>query len=254
MTDSLIAYESKGGIARLTLNRPDKLNAINDQVIRDLGAAFERLDHDETADVAVLHGAGRAFSSGADVAAAQQRKDQGAGMWSSTLRPRDLFYKSVNWKPVISAVHGYALGAGLGLAFRSDMCVIARSTKLQITEVPRGLPAGSLWALLKFRGAGAFADDVVFTGRMFSGEECFKAGIVNIATGDDEHLDVAMEYARQIQKNPPGAVRTAVRARRWYMEEAERQGNFLSEAHPVLSRPRKDDATFTRADQFGSKA
>lgn len=250
MSDSLIGYDNKDGIVRLTLNRPDKLNAMNDQIIRDLASAFERLDQDGSADVAVLHGAGRAFCSGADVAAAQQRKDSGAGMWTSTLRPRELFYKSVNWKPIISAVHGYALGAGLGLAMRCDMCVVTRSNKFQITEVPRGLPGGGLWALLRFRGAGALADELVLTGRMFSGEEAFKAGIVNAATDDDAYLDVAMDYAKQIQKNPAGAVRTAVRARRWYMEDAERQAGFLSEAHPVLARPRKDDATFTKADRL----
>jgi enoyl-CoA hydratase/carnithine racemase len=252
MSDSLVAYACSDGVATLTLNRPDKLNALNDQLIRDLADAFGRVDQDDSANVAVLHGAGRAFCSGADVVAAQKRTDGGSGMWSSTLRPRDAFYKSVNWKPVIAAVHGYALGAGLGIAIRCDMLVVTRSTKFQITETLRGVPAGGLWALLRFRGAGALADELVYTGRMFSGEEALKANIVNAATDDGKHLDVAMEYAKLMAKNPPGSIRSATRTRRWYMEEAERQAGFMSEARPTLSfaRSSSEQVSFTKADQL----
>jgi enoyl-CoA hydratase/carnithine racemase len=252
MTDSLVNYENNGGIVRLTLNRPDKLNAINDQMIRDIAAAFERLDQDDTAHVAILHGAGRAFCSGADVAAAQQRTDAGSGMWSSTLRPRDAYYKSINWKPVIAAAHGYALGAGLGIALRCDMLVVTSSLKMQVTEVPRGLPAGGLWALLRFRGMGALADDIIFTGRFFSGEEAFKSGIANAATANDDYLAVAQDYAERIQKLPANAIRSAVRTRRWYMEQAERDAGFISEARPVLAVARQpgDGASYTKADQL----
>jgi enoyl-CoA hydratase/carnithine racemase len=249
---SLVTYECRDGIGWLTLNRPEKLNAMNDQLILDFTAALDQLDNDATADVGLLHGAGRAFCSGADLNAAQTKQDTGSGMWSATLRPRDFFYKSLNWKPIVSAVHGYALGAGFGMAMRSDMFVVTRSAKMQITETARGVPSGSLWALLKFRGAGALADDLVFTSRFVTGEEAFKAGICNAVTDEDKLLETAEAYARQLQAMPADSLRSAIRVRRWYMEEAERLAGFLAEPRPILGMQRSAAAnpTFTKADQL----
>jgi len=252
---SLVSYECRNGIGWITLNRPEKLNAINDDVILDFAAALDRLDNDGSADVGILHGAGRAFCSGADLNAAQKKQDAGSGMWSSTLRPRDSFYKSLNWKPIISAVHGYALGAGFGMAARSDLFVATRAAKMQITETARGVPSGSLWSLLKFRGAGALADELVFTSRIFTGEEAFNAGICNAVTDDDGLIATAESYARQMQAMSADSLRSAIRVRRWYMEQAERDAGFLAEPRPILGMQRSSVAEpgFVRADRLSKQ-
>ena len=110
----LVEYACSDRVATLTLNRPEKLNAFNDDLVVALQDALRRFDADPEAQVAIIHGRGRAFSSGADVQQRQLRKreeferlggPQGFGAHSG-----DLLTKSVNWKPVIAAPHGYVLG------------------------------------------------------------------------------------------------------------------------------------------------
>ncbi len=232
-----VQYRVQDGIAYIMLNRPDKLNAISDQVIIEIRRAFQFFDLDRDAQVAIFHGAGRAFTSGADVRQRQLRPKEemeSFGPAAPDTRRRDLFFDFVNWKPMISAVHGYVMGMGVGLCLGCDLVVAAASTKLQITEVGRGLNGSTLWALLRFRGAGGFADEVALTGRIFTGEEAARHGVVTRATADGEHLAVAEDYARQILKNPPLAVRAGVRTRRMYMLEAQRLSFMLVEPNPAL--------------------
>src|SRR5215472_2364035 len=80
--------------------------------------------------------------------------------------------------PVIAAVHGYVLGLALGLMLECDLIVAEAGTKLQVTEAPRGLSGAKYWALLNFRGAGAFGTDIALTGRFFTAEEAHAAGVI----------------------------------------------------------------------------
>ena len=198
-----VEYRVEDGIARIMLNRPDKLNAITDQVIIEIRRAFQFFDLDPEAQVAILHGAGRAFTSGADVRQRQLRpreEIEAFGPAAPETRRRDLFFDSINWKPVISAVHGYVMGMGVGLALGCDLVVAAGSTNFHITEVGRGLNASPLWSLMKFRSSSVLVDELVLTGRMFSGEEAARAGLVNRSVADGEHLVVAEDLARQMMK------------------------------------------------------
>lgn len=235
--DRLVKYEARGGIGYITLNRPDKLNAISDDVQRQLKEVFLYFDLDAEAQIGIISGAGRAFSSGADVKQRQMRPESelnSFGLWSPDTRRRDLFYDQVNFKPVIGAVHGYAFGAGLGLALRTDVLIAERNAKFQVTEIPRGLGGAGLWAMLRFRGLTSFADEIAMTGREFSGEEGASNGVVNLSTAPGEHLSTAEEYAAGLMKNPPLSVRTTVRARRWQMEQIDREIQVLSEPRPSL--------------------
>ena len=90
----------------------------------------------------------------------------------------DLLLRSVNWKPVMAAVHGYVLGLALGLVLECDLIVAEAGTKFQVTETPRGLSGAKYWAMLNFRGGGGFATDVALTGRFFTAEEAHAAGII----------------------------------------------------------------------------
>ena len=126
------------------------------------------------------------------------------------------------------------MGMGVGLCFSCDLVIAAASTKFQITEVGRGLHSSTLWALLRFRGAGSFADEVGLTGRIFTGEEAERHRILTRATADGEHLKVAEDFARQLLKNPPLAVRATVRTRRMYLLEHQRMSFILTEHSPAL--------------------
>lgn len=223
----LIGYRQEGRIAVITLNRPEKLNAFNDEMVRDLAAALRRFDIDPEVDVAIIRGNGRAFSSGADVIQRQLRSreefQQHGGPQGWGANASDLLTRAVNWKPVIAAPHGYAIGMGLGLVLECDLIVAEAGTRLQVTETRRGLAPSRYWALLHFRGGAGLAVDATLTGRYFTAEEAFESKVVNRLAPVGEGLAAALELAEQILLNPPLSVRAAVRTRRWYMEQAERE-------------------------------
>jgi len=224
---SLVEYARKDQVATLTLNRPEKLNAFSDDLVRHLADALRRFDLDAEAQVAVICGRGRAFSSGADVHQRQLRKreefEQHGGPQGWGANSSDLLTRSVNWKPVIAAPHGYAMGLALGIVLECDLIVAAENTKFQVTETSRGLGGAKYWALLNFRGAAAFATEVALTGRFFTAEEAFAAGVINRIAPEGRHLEVAYQLAAEVASNPPLSVRATVRTRRWYMDQLERE-------------------------------
>jgi enoyl-CoA hydratase/carnithine racemase len=134
----------------------------------------------------------------------------------------DLFTRAINWKPVIAAPHGFAVGLGLGMVLESEMVVAEAGTRFQVTETSRGLASSRYWALLNFRGSGSFATEAAITGRFFTAEEALAAGVIDRVAPKGQHLAQAYELARQIAANPPLSVRATVRTRRWYMDPAER--------------------------------
>ncbi len=225
MNAETVTYEQRDNIGYITLNRPEKLNAISDDMSERLCAALYRLDDDQNARVGIISGNGRVFCSGADVQQRQLRTREElerlggpAGRGGSIAVP---MYRSTNSKPIIAAVHGYALGLGLLIALMSDLTVASEGTKFQITEVKRGVSGGLFWALLMQRACGGFADDVAITGRFWLAEEAAEMRVVQYLAKSGEHVKVARDVANEILKNPPLAVRAIVRERRAKLEEIE---------------------------------
>src|SRR6476619_1502024 len=181
-SDAFVQYECRDRIATITFNRPEKLNAFNDAMVMRLASVLHEFDIDEAADVAVLRGNGRAFSSGADVHQRQLRSDEdlkrhgGSQGWGA--HAADLFTRAINWKPVIAAPHGFAVGLGLGMVLESEMVVAEAGTRFQVTETSRALASSRYWALLALRGGGNFATEAARTGRFFSAEEALAAGVI----------------------------------------------------------------------------
>jgi enoyl-CoA hydratase/carnithine racemase len=227
---SLVDYECKDHIAIIAMNRPDKLNAVSDEMVHQLMEAFRRFDTDPDAHVAILCGRGRAFSTGADVQQRQLRTREelerlgGPQGWGAS--SHDLLTRAVNWKPVIAATHGYVLGLAFGLVLDCDLIVAEAGTVFQLTETSRGLGGGKQWAQLHFRGAGAFGDEISLTGRTFTAEEALAANCINRVAPAGQHIAVAQELARAIAANPPLSVRATVRTRRWFLTELTREAHF----------------------------
>ena len=223
-----IEYKCEDRIALLTLNRPQKLNAIDDEMVKALMSTLHRFDMDEEAHTAILCGNGRAFCSGADVRARQLRSQeelrQKGGPSAGDAKSSDIYMRSVNWKPVIAAVHGYVLGLGIGLALDCELVVAEAGTKFQITETPRGLAgSGKYMNLMAYRGLGGFATEVTLTGRFFTAEEALAAGVIDRIAPPGKHIEVARELAAAINANPPLAVRASVMQRRWQIDDNRRE-------------------------------
>ena len=213
-------YEVRDGIAHLSFGRPEKHNALRDEDMADLIRALGRFDRDDEALVAILSGQGRSFSSGADVNERLQRSvdegDEGARNSEG-----GAFLEGRNWKPVIAAVHGYCLGHAVGTALSCDVVVAARNAVFQATEITIGLPSSGIWRSLSSRPM--FANEVCLTGRYFTAQEAWEAGVVSRLVDDGQHLAAAEELALQIMKNPQRGVREQVRIRRTLAaEEAAR--------------------------------
>nr|MCS5657338.1 enoyl-CoA hydratase/isomerase family protein [Dehalococcoidia bacterium] len=128
-------YKRRDNIAYIMLNRPQALNAVNDQFEEDLHSALLEFDLDDEAWVAIVHGAGRSFCAGADIKQRlvamtpeqSARRERGPN-------PEGYMGRAINWKPIIAAVHGYALGAGIVIAAESDMIVASFFNKSATTE------------------------------------------------------------------------------------------------------------------------
>lgn len=222
---AMVEYRQQGGIAHIALNRPEKLNALSDDMVLALCDVLYQLNDDPNAQIGIVSGNGRAFCSGADVKQRQLKPreeiERLGGFASRQGKVEGPIFRSSQAKPLIAAVHGYAFGAGLKLALYCDLIVASKGTKFQITEMPRGVNATPYWMLLTQRGGGGFANDVALTGRVWLAEEGAANGAINRLTEVGQHIEVAEDLARDIMENPPLAVRAVAEFRRSVIEELE---------------------------------
>lgn len=228
-----VTYERTGRIGRITFDRPAKLNALTDSGINDLRDALYAFDDDEDARVGIISGNGRAFTTGADVNQRQNRSQEEIRKMGG-LQPRgvgfhDGFFGNIRMKPLIAAVHGYALGMGLRIATNCDLFVAAEGTVFQITEVPRGVDAVGFWMMLADRAGRAFADDVCVTGRKWLAEEPRSQSLFTRLAPAGKHLEVAEELAEMVAANPPLAVRNIVRVRRNHIARMDLDSDALAD-------------------------
>ena len=215
----MIDYDVIDGIAYIRLNRPEKLNALTNSGLAEYVRALDRLDRDDDAQIGIVTGAGRAFSSGSDInqrllAIADEEVD------SRTLPSEtQAVLRCENYKPLVAAVHGYAIGHALGTALLCELVVAAEDTRFQVTETTLGVPTASFWAHIACATGAAFANDVVLTGRFFTAEEAFRAGLITRVAAAGRHLDEATALARQVLAHPQAALRETVRYRRSVLAE-----------------------------------
>lgn len=220
MAQPIVIYECKDRVAHIRLNRPEKLNALNQELVDGLCEAIYRLDADDDAWVGIISGEGRSFCVGADVNERIGTRS-GRGVNGAHVPDMALLQRFQNYKPVISAVSGHAYGAGFVIVLDSDLVVADETAKFQITEVVRGIDGTVLWARMALKVRGSFADDLALTGRICEAQEAAQVGLVNRLTPAGKHLEGARALAEEILALPPLAVRANVRTRRIRLERLE---------------------------------
>ncbi len=214
--DDAIEFEHLGiavedGIAVVTIDRPEALNALNGELMFELATALDLLEGDLAVHALVLTGSGRAFVAGADVANLAQLDDAFAGREAS-LAGQDLMNSLAAIPfPTIAAINGFALGGGLELALACDLRVAATTAKLGLPEVGLGLIPGygGTQRLPRLIGTGR-ALDLILTGRHVGAEEALAMGLVNRVA--DDALEEAVALARLTLRNGPIAIGLAKEA------------------------------------------
>jgi enoyl-CoA hydratase len=213
MAYEYLLYEKRDGIGYVTVNRPDKRNALNAGVVRELDAVFTQIAADDEVRVVILTGAGdKAFVAGADIGElAVQTPVQG----KETARYGQNVLDSIErlGKPVIAAINGYALGGGCELAMACTMRIASENAKLGQPEVKLGIIPGygGTQRLPRLVGKGR-AMELILTGDMISADEAYRIGLVNHVTAKEELLTTAEKIARQIMANAPLAIRFCLEA------------------------------------------
>jgi enoyl-CoA hydratase len=197
------------------MNRPASANALDPQLLSDLGAAFEEIDHDDGVRVVVLTGAGdRHFCAGMDLSAfsagsdEQAEASESAAGGSSGRSALDLFQQTCT-KPIIAAVNGVAVGGGFELVLACDLVVAVEGARFGLPEVRRGLIAGGGGTLLGTRGPLALALEVALTGEFVDVERASQWGLVNQVVPRRDLMASALRLAAVVAANGPLAVRTA---------------------------------------------
>jgi enoyl-CoA hydratase len=205
-----IIYEKNEGVATITLNRPEALNAFSKGLVEEIMRALEDVRNDEKVHVVVLTGAGeKAFSAGADIKAM-------AGMTALKARELSLMGEKLCLsfenleKPVIAGLNGYALGGGLEVAMSCDIRIASETARMGQTEVNIGLIPG--WGgtqrLTRLIGS-AKAKELVFTGRIIDAKTAEQLGIVNMVVPADKFRETVRQFASELASKAPVAVRIA---------------------------------------------
>lgn len=207
---SLVLVEREEPIAVVLLNRPDVMNALNDEVMEELVAALEELDRDEAIRCVVLGGSERAFAAGADIgemaqASAMDMYDaRRIDRWDALRRLRT---------PLVAAVSGFCLGGGCELAMACDLIVASESARFGQPETGLGIIPGAGGTQRLTRAVGkAKAMDVILSGRFLDAHEAERAGLVARVVAREAWLQEAKRVAREIASKGPVAQRLAKEA------------------------------------------
>ena len=228
MAYECLLYETRDGLAVVTVNRPDKLNALNQKVMEELDACFKSLRDDDEVRVVILTGAGEmAFVAGADINELA-RQTPVEGKETSIEGQRVLDAIEGLGKPVIAAVNGYALGGGCELAMACTLRVAAENARFGQPEVKLGLIPGyaGTQRLARLIGKGR-AHQMILTGEPISAEEAYRIGLVNQVVPLKDLIPASEALARKIIANAPLAVKFALEAVNHGMETTHEQGQFL---------------------------
>jgi len=231
-----ILVENTDGVAVVTLNRPERLNAITMEMLDGFSKAIVELDRDPSVRVIVITGAGRGFCAGLDLQ--DQASGQGLGGGSGIgavsqkfdLREAPPIVLNACDKPTICALNGGAAGYGMDLALGCDIRIASDKAKLAPAFTKRGIvpESGGTWLLPRIVGWSK-ASEIMFTGQTLSAERCLEEGLVNRVVPADELMPAALALAAEIAANAPLAVQATKRMMRMGQNET-----FEANVHHVF--------------------
>jgi len=199
---TVLTYEKKERVAYLTLNRPEKMNALNSALLDELQAAWQDFNDDDSLWVAVLTGAGKAFCVGADF---ESIGEPGIQVGFNVLR-EDPSTNGVS-KPVIGAINGHVIGRGLSLMLGCDIRLMSEAAKISIPEVKFGVIPGDVNVLLEQNIPTAIAREMFFTGEGITAQRAYEIGLVNKVVKAEDLMVEAAAMAEKICANSPLALR-----------------------------------------------
>ncbi len=207
--ERLLFERRPGGVMLITLNRPEKYNAADETMHAELSRVWLDVSHDEETRVAVVTGAGKAFSAGGDLAMVERLAGDHARVLHMLREMSDLVYNLVNCdKPVVSAVNGVAVGAGLAVALLADISVCAEDARLGDGHVKLGVAAGDhaalCWPLLCGMAKARY---YLLTGEMLTGAEAERIGLVTKAVPTTQVLEEALAVAGVLANGSQTAIR-----------------------------------------------
>lgn len=219
--ETLLVEARENGIVVLTLNRPNKLNAMTDTMMRDIPAACADASSDPTARVLIVTGAGRAFSAGADRedVARRQKADQPWTIPHQVGKEADLMRTCE--LPAIAVIRGVCAGAGMGMALACDFRVMEENSFFFEAHLAAGLtPTYASWLLPRLVGL-ARATDIILSQRRLYAKEALAIGLANRVVPENEGMMAALEIAQELLKLPPLTLKMAKRAL-WVAQDSEK--------------------------------
>lgn len=234
MNDS-VTYTSEAGIATITINRPDKMNALNEEVIQGLRAAWMRLESTDDR-VAILHAAGdKAFSVGADI------KNPPAEMWEGVPS-----VGVVTTKPIIAALHGWCIGGAYVIVQMCDLVIASESTVFKYPEAQLGF-TGGLIASAVARIPHKVAMEFMLLGQDLNAERAREVGMVNRVVAKGEELSAAMEWAKILRNSAPLVVETLKEFTLATLNQSPAEAGAISRERLLAVRTSEDGAEGRRA-------
>ena len=207
-----LLLETKDGICTIKINNPKSLNALNEEVLKDLDAAFDQVAADDDASIIVLTGEGKAFVAGADIAFMKELSVEDAKKFSAM--GAKIFRKIETLdKIVIAAVNGFALGGGCELAMACDIRIASEKAKFGQPEVGLGITPGfsGTQRLPRLVGLGR-AKELILTGSHIDAQEAYRIGLVNKVTDKESLMEETYAMAKKIISNSKSATRYAKEA------------------------------------------
>ena len=216
------------GVVLVTINRPEVMNATNARLHWELTQVWLTIDADPAARVALVTGAGRAFSAGGDMSLVEEIAGNAAAATRTMREASDLVYNIINLdKPVVSAINGPAVGAGLVVALLADVSIIAETARITDGHTRLGVAAGDhaaiIWPLLC---GMAKAKYYLLTSEFLDGREAERIGLVSRAVPAEKVMDVAWTVAESLARGSQPAIRFTKRA----------LNNWLRQAGPIFDQ------------------
>lgn len=211
MSAAFILASESAGIATITLNRPDKCNAMHDLLLSELSSALKKLAGNDAIRVLIIQGSGKHFCAGADIAWFQTMAGGSAKQTHHNAQLlSDLLYQLYSFpKPTIVLAHGTTLGGGIGLLAAADIALAAPNAMFCFSEVKLGLTPSMISPYVITAIGERAANYYFITGKSFNSEEAHRIGLVHQLANATELLHVGHALAQDLLKNSPNAMKTA---------------------------------------------